>query len=98
MNKLTLLSILSTFLLTCLGISTLAQDVVIPDGGLDAAIRDALNKPTGPLTQQDLLTLTSLNATNRSIFSLEGLEAARNLVSLDLRENFLQNLSLPFTL
>jgi hypothetical protein len=31
-----------------------AQGVCIPDQGLDAAIREALQKPTGPLTEQDL--------------------------------------------
>src|SRR5262245_7144760 len=98
MNKRTFLSILSTLLLTCLATSTLAQEVLIPSEGLDAAIRDALHKPTGPLTQQDLLTLTNLNASDRSIFSLQGLEAARNLISLDLQSNFLENVSVPSTL
>ena len=45
---------------------TLAQEVSIPDPGLNAAIRDALQKPSGPLTQPDLLTLTNLNASSRN--------------------------------
>ena len=48
-------------------VTTLAQDVSIPDPGLDAAIRQALNKPVGPLTAQDLLGLTNLDARSRSI-------------------------------
>jgi hypothetical protein len=49
------------FLLIALTLSghaapTLAQEVSIPDPGLNAAIRDALQKPSGPLTQQDLLS------------------------------------------
>ena len=31
-----------------------ALDVAIPDVGLEAALRDALNTPTGPLTDTDL--------------------------------------------
>ena len=67
----------------------------IPDPGLNAAIREALQKPTGPLTQQDLLSLTNLNASSRNVRSIDGLEAARNLVSLDLQINHLTNFSLP---
>src|SRR4030095_14218724 len=90
--------ILGTLILAGIAISARAQQITIPDQGLDAAIRDALRKPVEPLTQQDLLTLTNLNASKRSIFSLQGLEAARNLISLDLQSNFLQNVSLPSTL
>jgi len=35
--------------------------VSIPDPGPNAAIREALQKPTGPLAEQDLLNLTVLN-------------------------------------
>jgi hypothetical protein len=65
------------------------QEVPIPDPGLNAAIRMALLKPTGPLTAQDLLGLTNLSAGGRSISSVEGLEAARNLRILDLDNNSL---------
>ena len=43
-------------------ISSRAQEVSIPDPGLNAAILAALQKPSGPLTEQDLLSLTNLNA------------------------------------
>src|SRR5215470_13690404 len=61
-----------------------AQTVSIPNAGLDAAIRAALQKPVGPLTVPDMLSLTELNATNRNIQSIEGLETARNLSALRL--------------
>jgi len=80
--------------LTSFVASTLAQEVSIPDPGLNAAIREALQKPSGPLTEQDLLSLTNLNARNRNVSSIEGLEAAGNLVSLDLQINHLSNLVL----
>src|SRR5437870_5308027 len=72
-----------------------AQEVSIPDPGLNAAIRDALQKPSGPLTEQDLLSLTNLNARSRNVSSIDGVEAARNLVALDLQINHLTNFSLP---
>src|SRR5215471_14341703 len=75
--------------------SLLAQEVLVPDPGLNAAIRAALQKPTGPLTQQDLLSLTSLDASRRNVASIQGLEAARNLRSLDLQINRLTSFLLP---
>ena len=56
-----------------------AQEVTIPDPGLNAAVRDALHKHTGPLTQQDMLSLTNLDASRRNVRSIAGLEAAATL-------------------
>src|SRR5262245_57536729 len=78
-NMKNFLRIIAGLLLACVITPALAQTVSIPDPGLDSAVRTALGKPTGPLTQQDLLNLTFLNAQNRSISNLAGLEAARNL-------------------
>jgi internalin A len=75
--------------------STPAQEVSIPDPGLNVAIRAALRIPFGPLTELDLLSLTNLDASRRNVKSIVGLEAARNLVSLDLQINRLTNFSLP---
>src|SRR5262245_30188221 len=91
MNTRILSCILPAMLLTCLAVPTLAQEVLIPDPALNAAIRDALSKPTGPLTQQDMLALTNLSAGGRQIRSVEGLQAARNLQILDLDSNSLTN-------
>jgi len=41
---------------------TLAQEVSISDPGLNAAIRAALQKPTGRLTETDLLVFDYLSA------------------------------------
>ena len=79
-------------ILTCFFVSSSgAQEVTIPDPGLNAAIRQALQKPNGPLTEQDLLSLTNLLAGHRNISSVEGLEPARNLRILDLDANSLTN-------
>lgn len=79
-------------------ISIGAQEIVVPDAGLNAAVREALHKPTGPLTSLDLLTLTTLDASKRNVSSLAGLEAAVNLSELTLRSNQLSNLTLPASL
>src|SRR4051794_25915646 len=75
-----------------------AQEVVIPDAGLNAAIREELKKAGGPLTVEDMLSLTNLTARNRNISRVEGLETARGLRLLDLQQNHLGNFSLPSTL
>ncbi len=72
-----------------------AQQVSIPDAGLEAALRDALHKPVGPLTSADLLSLTVLDAQFRNITNADGLEFATNLRSLDLHINQLTNFTLP---
>src|SRR6266436_3199848 len=90
--------IIATLILIGFVTSTRAQEASIPDPGLNAAIRQALNKPIGPLTEQDLLTLTNLDAISRNISNLQGLETARNLISLSLQTNHLTNFSLPNTL
>lgn len=89
-----------TLLLTCsLALLVLplakAQEAVIPDPGLKAAIRESLAKPVGPLTEQDLLRLTNLSACCRSITNVQGLEAAHNLSVLDLESNRLDTFTLP---
>src|SRR5262245_15853898 len=91
-------AIFATVILTGFGVSTYAQDVSIPDPGLNAAVRETLQKPVGPLTEQDLLSLRTLNARRRSVRRIDGLEAARNLVSLELPINLLTNFALPGTL
>ena len=70
--------------------------VPIPDDRLEAAIRNALNKPIGDITQADMETLTTLEndgtQTGR-IQSLEGLEYAINLKKLLLPNNNIQDIS-----
>ncbi len=83
------------FLLACLAPYLRAQEVFIPDAGLNAAVREALQKPAGPLSETDLITLTNLPAGGRGITSLQGLAVARNLSTLVLANNLLTNLDLP---
>ena len=61
--------------------------VTFPDANLEAAVRSALAKPTGAITDVDMQTLTTFNASNDSIVQLDGLQYATNLTSLTLDNN-----------
>ena len=64
---------------------TSAQIVSIADSNLRTAIEDALGKaPGATITQAEMETLTELSAPNADITDLTGLEAATNLVRLNL--------------
>src|SRR5215469_12947081 len=74
-----------------------AQTVVtFPDPNLEAAVRQQLAKPAGPITSIDLQSLTTLNASQSSITNLAGLEWATNLDSLYLYANHLTDIG-PLT-
>ena len=62
--------------------------VYIPDANLHAVIRDALGKSRfAPITTTDMASLTALDASNRNIRDLTGLEFATNLTRLNLTDN-----------
>src|SRR5436190_5869729 len=84
-----------TLALTSFVSSLAAQEAVIPDPGLNAAIKEELNIIFGQINEQDLLSLTSLFAGDRNIRQTDGLEGAVNLTFLDLDSNLLTNFALP---
>lgn len=63
------------------------------DPGLEAAVRVALDMPTGPITHGAGATVSVLDASLRDISSLEGLECLTQLQNLDLSSNFVSDLS-----
>jgi len=67
--------------------------VVFPDPNLEAAIRQAINKATGPIYASDLIGLEGLTAEARDISNLSGLEYCHNLVYLNLWGNPISDLS-----
>ncbi len=68
--------------------------VYIPDANLRAVIRDALGKSGfAPITTTDMVGLTTLDASNRNIRDLTGLESATNLTELNLTGNPLSSQS-----
>ena len=66
------------------------EEVVdFPDANLAAAIRDALGLPSGAaITTDSILGLVTLEAPNRGIKDLTGLEHAVNLTELDLGSEY----------
>lgn len=71
-----------------------AQDTVdIPDAALEAAIRAAINKPTGDLFPADLAALSVLESRRAGIVDLRGLEFATNLHTLRLPDNLIADLA-----
>lgn len=71
----------------CMGCPQQLEPVFLKDQALDQAVRYALGQPLGYLTRADLLRLTTLDARNRGIWSLDGLEHCENLTWLDLDTN-----------
>jgi Leucine-rich repeat (LRR) protein len=67
-------------------------NVTFTDSKLEAAVRSALSKPSGPLTFTDLQTLLTLSAASQGIQGLSGLEAATNLRTLSLPNNSISDL------
>ncbi len=59
----------------------------IVDENLELAIRDTINKPEGEILNSDLSSLVNLNASNRNIHTIEGLQQCTNLVELSLTGN-----------
>jgi hypothetical protein len=66
------------------------------DAALEAAVRDALGIPSGPLHRLDLRGLTYLDAEDRGITDLVGLEEGINLSALHLSRNAITDLT-PLT-
>ena len=63
------------------------------DRGLERAVRAKLDNQHMNIHKSDLLTITELDASGRSIESLKGIEQLRKLVSLDLADNRVKDLS-----
>jgi internalin A len=70
-----------------------AAVVNFSDPGLEAAIRDAIGKPTGDIHDADLIELTLLDARGRSIVNLEGIHHCVDLSWLDVKDNQIVDIS-----
>ncbi|WP_051962683.1 leucine-rich repeat domain-containing protein [Mesoaciditoga lauensis] len=71
--------------------------VNFPDPNLEALIRKAINKPTGPICESDLLQITSLKYdwpdSDKKISNLEGIQYCINLTDLELEGNSIFDIS-----
>ena len=65
--------------------------VTFQDRNLGTAIREALNKPSGPIHASDLAALTSLTASDSGIEHLSGLQYCTNLTYLDVWHNLISD-------
>jgi Leucine-rich repeat (LRR) protein len=70
-----------------------AQAISIPDPNLRSAVRNALSKPSGALSNVDMLLLNQLSASYNNVSNISGLEWASNLTTLTLSGNFITNLA-----
>ena len=73
--------------------SALSEVVSFADANLERAVRQALKKLEGPLTVADLASLTRLDAEEQNIKSLDGLEYATALDTLNLWGNEIEDIS-----
>ena len=68
--------------------ATVPNTITFRDDGLEAAVREALSlEDTDPISPDALATLTTLDASRRSISDLRGIEHAMGLETLNLRYN-----------
>ncbi len=67
--------------------------ITFPDLSLETAIREAINKPEGPIFMSDLKSLTIFEVQERGISDLTGLEYFTNLQWLALVENNISDIS-----
>lgn len=71
-----------------------SNEVTIADKNLEVGLREALGLSSGQkLTVAGMETLRELDLAGRGIVSLEGLQAAKNLESLSLRNNRISDLA-----
>ena len=72
----------------------LSEEVALfPDSKLGASIRNALGKPKGPVTEEELAGLNTLTATRHGIEDLTGIEHCINLQTLSLDGNRISDIT-----
>jgi len=74
--------------------STIPKDTVIfKDENLEQAVRDKINKPTGDIYKTDVKDVVSLDASDRDIKDISGIEDLTNLQTFDLSHNQISDIS-----
>lgn len=96
LRKITLWSVIGSTVLLLGGCCFPGTAVNIPDEALEVTLREAVGKPFGCLTERDLLSIVELQARNKSIKNLEGLQYCRSLTILDLENNNIESIT-PLT-
>ena len=98
--KKSLVSLVCCSLMLGLALSSLSgcpcppgQSVYFADAALESAVRNAISKPFGCLTQEDLLEVREVTASGLSIRDLRGLEYCTSMTTLLLRSNKIQSIT-----
>ncbi len=73
--------------------ATTLASVTFPDANLETAIREAIDKPEGPISTSDLEAIILLDAPERGISDITGLEYCLNLEELWLQDNNISDIS-----
>ncbi len=87
---------LAAFLLGCLAAATSLTAELFPDPNLESAVRRqvfAKRESTEPLLEADVVNVSTVDARNRGVTNLAGLEKCRSLAMLDLGGNRVADLS-----
>lgn len=70
------------------------EAIVFGDAAVEQAIRTQLSLPSGPITEEDMKSISYLDLpTDANIKSLQGLEYAVNLYSLEVKYNQIEDLT-----
>ena len=92
--RLLIFLILGVFILTsCDTKTTENEGINFADPNLEQAIRYALNIHTGPITEQDVLSIVTFEASEESISDLTGMEFLTNLKYLNLSRNNISDIT-----
>jgi len=67
--------------------------VQFEDPNLEQVVRETINKPSGPLYLSDVIVITTLEAEERGIVSLEGIQRLQNLIILNFEHNQVSDIS-----
>ena len=83
----------ATLILPVCACGTTQQTAIFTDANLEAAIREAIGKPEGPISTPDLESLTVLDASGKGINDISVLAGLTNLQKLYLWDNNISDIS-----
>lgn len=67
--------------------------ITFSDSAFEALIREVLNKPSGNIIKNDMMTINYLSGYERDISSIDGIEYCKNLEWINIRTNQISDIS-----